>query len=152
MAATPVMTPPSAILACLVLSRYPSDCAEHEVPMPQFQPTVFPDIRLPLSGNVDQTINPWTWFFRGITQFGLININLGQSSDPDLEQSVLNEVGSYGRQIGQISDALDVLLRHVPLENLNKHDRDALTDFRLQLEQVNRLKEKRGRKRLPQAA
>jgi hypothetical protein len=120
--------------------------------MPQFQPTVFPDIRLPLSGNVDQTINPWTWFFRGITQFGLININLGQSSDPDLEQSVLNEVGSYGRQIGQISDALDVLLRHVPLENLNKHDRDALTDFRLQLEQVNRLKEKRGRKRLPQAA
>jgi hypothetical protein len=43
-------------------------------------------------------------------------------------------------------------MRHVPLENLNKHDRDALTDFRLQLEQMNRLKEKRGRKRLPQAA
>jgi hypothetical protein len=61
-------------------------------------------------------------------------------------------VGSYGRQIGQIGDALDVLLRHVPLENLNKHDRDALTDFRLQLEQVNRLKEKRGQKRLLQAA
>lgn len=61
-------------------------------------------------------------------------------------------MGSYGRQIGQIGDALDVLLRHVPLENLNKHDRDALTDFRLQLEQVNRLKEKRGQKRLPQAA
>ena len=120
--------------------------------MPQFQPTVFPDIRLPLSGNVDQTINPWTWFFRGITQFGLININLGQSSDPDLEQSVLNEVGSYGRQIGQISDALDVLLRHVPLENLSKHERGALTDFRLQLDTVNRLKEKRGQKKLPRAA
>jgi hypothetical protein len=63
-------------------------------------------------------------------------------------QCVLDEVGSYGRQIGQISDALDVLLRHVPLENLNKHDRDALTDFRLQIDQVNRLKEKRGRKQL----
>ena len=120
--------------------------------MPQFQPTVFPEFRLPLSGNVDQTINPWTWFFRGISQFGLININLGQSSDPDLERDILDEVGSYGRQIGQISDALDVLLRHVSLENLSKRDRDALTDFRLQLEQVNRLKEKRGRKRLPQAA
>jgi hypothetical protein len=120
--------------------------------MPQFQPTVFPDIRAPFSGNVDQTINPWTWFFRGVTQFGLININLGKSSDPDLEQSVLDEVGSYGRQIGQISDALDVLLRHIPLENLNKHERDALTDFRLQLEQVNRLKEKRGQTKLPQAA
>ena len=120
--------------------------------MPQFQPTLFPEFRLPLSGNVDQTINPWTWFFRGISQFGLININLGQSSDPDLEQSILDEVGSYGRQIGQISDALDVLLRHVPLADLKKRDRDALTDFRLQLEQVNRLKEKREKKRLPQVA
>ena len=120
--------------------------------MPQFQPTIFPDMRGPFSGNVDQTINPWTWFFRGVSQFGLININLGKSADPDLEQTVLDEVGSYGRQIGQISDALDVLLRHVPLENLSKHERDALTDFRLQLEQVNRLKEKRGQKKLPRAA
>ena len=64
----------------------------------------------------------------------------------------MDEVGSYGRQIGQISDALDVLLRHVPLENLSRHERDALTDFRLQLEQVNRLIEKRGQKKLPRAA
>jgi hypothetical protein len=120
--------------------------------MAQFQPKMFPDFRLPLSGNVDQTINPWTWFFRGPAQFGLINVNLGQSADPDLEQDILDGVGTYGRQIGQISDALDVLLRHVPLENLSKHERDALTDFRLQLEQVNRLKEKRGQKKLPRAA
>ena len=116
--------------------------------MPQFQPTLFPNFRLPLSGNVDQTINPWTWFFRGITQFGFININLGQSADPDLEQEILDDVGSYGRQIGQISDALDVLLRHVRPEGLSQHDRDALTDFRLQLEEVNRLKEKRRERQL----
>jgi hypothetical protein len=51
-------------------------CTTEGFPMPQFQPTMFPDIRGPFSGNVDQTINPWTWFFRGVTQFGLININL----------------------------------------------------------------------------
>jgi hypothetical protein len=113
---------------------------------------MFSNLNLPFSGNVDQTINPWTWFFRGVTQFGLININLGQSADPGLEQDILDEVGSYGGQIGQVSDALDVLLRHVPLENLSKHERDALTDFRLQLEQVNRLKEKRRQKKLPRVA
>ena len=83
---------------------------------------------------------------------GLVNINLGRSSDPNLEQTILDEVGSYGRQIGQISDALDVILRHVPLDNLTERDRDALTDFRLQIEQVNRLKAKRGRERQLQAA
>jgi hypothetical protein len=31
-----------------------------EFAMPQFQPTIFPDFRFPLSGNIDQTINPWT--------------------------------------------------------------------------------------------
>ena len=62
--------------------------------MPQFQPTIFPDFRFPLSGNVDQTINPWTRFFRGISQFGLVNINLGSSADPDLEQQILDDVAA----------------------------------------------------------
>jgi len=65
-----------------------------EFAMPQFQPTIFPDFRFPLSSNVDQTINPWTWFFRGISQFGLVNINLGSSVDPDLEQQILDDVAA----------------------------------------------------------
>jgi hypothetical protein len=65
-----------------------------EFAMPQFQPTIFPDFRFPLSGNVNQTINPWTWFFRGISQFGLVNINLGSSADPDLEQQILDDVAA----------------------------------------------------------
>jgi len=82
-----------------------------EFAMPQFQPTIFPDFRFPLSGNVDQTINPWTWFFRGINQFGLININLGSSADPDLEQQILEDVGSYGRQIGRSAMPVTSCLR-----------------------------------------
>jgi len=42
-------------------------------------------LAMPLSGNVDQVIDPWTFMLRMVgSQFGLININLGKSSDPDL--------------------------------------------------------------------
>jgi hypothetical protein len=62
-----------------------------------------PEFRLPLSGDVTQAINPWSWFFRTVgNQLGLININLGKSSDPELEQRIVNEVGTYGKQLGQI--------------------------------------------------
>ena len=53
-----------------------------------------PNLRLPLSGDVMQTINPWNWFFKSTgSQFGLVNINLGRSADPALEEDILNEVG-----------------------------------------------------------
>ena len=60
-----------------------------------------PTFKLPLSGDVTQSINPWNWFWRSVGgQFGLININLGKSADPDLESQILEDVGSYGRQLG----------------------------------------------------
>lgn len=53
-----------------------------------------PNFRLPLSGEVAQAINPWAWFLRWAgNQIGLININLGKSSDPDTEQRIFDEVG-----------------------------------------------------------
>ena len=103
-----------------------------------------PNFRLPLSGDVTQTINPWTWFFRTVgSQFGLININLGKSSDPVLEEQILNDVGSYGRQIGQIGDALRVLVDHVKLDGLKPEEVRALKALRYQLDEVDRLKSKR---------
>ena len=72
-----------------------------------------PAFRLPLSGNVTQSINPWTWFFNPIgSQVGLVNIELGQSSNPAIEEEVLSDVASYGKQLGRIEDALLVLLAH----------------------------------------
>src|SRR5438132_1462421 len=42
-----------------------------------------PAFRLPLSGNVTQSINPWTMLFNPVgSQVGLVNIDLGQSSGP----------------------------------------------------------------------
>jgi hypothetical protein len=103
-----------------------------------------PEFRLPLSGDVSQTINPWTMFFRAVgSQFGLININLGKSADPELEQRILADVGSYGRQIGQLGDALKVLLDHVKLDGLKPEEQTALDALRFQLTEIDRLKTKR---------
>src|SRR5208282_6154236 len=90
-----------------------------------------PDVRLPFSGNVTQSINPWTWSFSPMgSQFGLINVNVGQSSDPDTELQILEDVGSYGRQIGRIGDALAVLLKHVRLEKLNAEEKAPINQDR----------------------
>ncbi|MGO9512899.1 MAG: hypothetical protein ACLP2F_04550 [Steroidobacteraceae bacterium] len=103
-----------------------------------------PTFRLPLSGDVTQTINPWNWFVNMLgNQFGLININLGKSSDPQLEEQILNDVGSYGRQIGQIGDALQVLIRHANLTSLSTDEQRALNALQFQLDEVNRIKYKR---------
>jgi hypothetical protein len=86
-----------------------------------------------------QAINPWTFMNQG-AQLGLININLGQTPRPDIEQKVLDEVGSYGRQLGRIGDALEVLLDHVKLDGLGREELDALAILRGQLAEVRKVK------------
>lgn len=103
-----------------------------------------PDFRLPLSGDVIQAINPWQWMWNASGgQYGIVNINLGRSTDPALEQRILEEVGSYGRQIGRLSDVVAILLKHVQPEQLTPEEREQLADFQLQLAQVERLKARR---------
>jgi hypothetical protein len=84
--------------------------------------------KLPLSGDVVQSINPWTAFLSPIgSQFGLININLGQSSEPGVEQDALSDVGSYGKQLGRIGDALIVLIAHFhPDKPLSRQETSAI--------------------------
>jgi hypothetical protein len=85
-----------------------------------------PSFRLPLSGNVTQSINPWTWFFNPVgSQVGLVNIELGQSSNPAVEEEVLSDVASYGKQLGRIEDALLVLLAHFRPERPLTDDEEA---------------------------
>jgi hypothetical protein len=97
-----------------------------------------PDVRLPLSGNVTQTINPWTWMFAPVgSQVGLINVDVGSSADPEMEQAMLKDVGSYGRQLGRIGDVLLVLLKHVRLEDLTPTEHAAISALRDQLKSVD---------------
>lgn len=101
--------------------------------------------RLPLSGNVNQTINPWTWAFSG-NSFALFNVNLGRSADPQIEEAVLDQVGSYGRQIGQLADALLVVLDRVDLGTLAPDQARAIERLRAQVVAVDAIKHGRRAK------
>jgi hypothetical protein len=100
-----------------------------------------PNLQMPLSGDVHQTLNPWNW---------LININMGKSSDPGLERAILEEVGTYGRQLGRLSEALEVLLNHVKLENLKPDERKKITAFLYLQEEIAAVKS-RSRERPTEA-
>lgn len=91
-----------------------------------------------------QAINPWTFNAGGAMQYGLVNISLGQTSRPDIERAVLGEVGSYGRQLGRIGDALEVLIRHFDKHELSEAEGDALAILMGQLAEVRKVK---GRER-----
>ena len=86
-----------------------------------------------------QAINPMTFYQQG-TQFGLINIDLGDTAESDLERKILDKVGSYGRQIGRIGDALEVVLKHVKLGDLNSDEQDALDILKGQIAAVRQAK------------
>jgi hypothetical protein len=106
-----------------------------------------PTFKLPLSGDVVQSINPWTALLSPIgSQVGLININLGQSSAPDVEQEVLSDVGTYGKQLGRIGDALIVLMAHFhPRQPLTAEETKSLDALKEMLQQVADVKKKHNR-------
>src|SRR5271154_668755 len=95
--------------------------------------------KLPLSGDVVQSINPFTAFMTG-GQFGLININLGQSNDENVEKEVLTDVAGYGMQLGRIEDILIVLLRHFRPEKQLSNDESEAIDALTKM--LNRIAEK----------
>jgi hypothetical protein len=89
-----------------------------------------------------QPITPWKFYQQG-AQFGFINIDLGNTQHPDVEQTILDEVGSYGRQLGRIGDALEVFLKHVKLKGqLSQDEKDALTVLQGQLAEVRQVKQR----------
>jgi hypothetical protein len=106
-----------------------------------------PTFKLPLSGDVIQSINPAAWFMSPMgSQLGLVNINLGQSSEPKVEEDVLTDVAGYGKQLGRIGDALIVLLRHLPKDVvLSKAEREAVHALKDMLNQIADAKERRQR-------
>ncbi|MEA3050434.1 MAG: hypothetical protein QOG84_2270 [Sphingomonadales bacterium] len=88
-----------------------------------------------------QAINPWSFYNQG-AQLGFVNINLGQTAHPEIEQKVLDEVGSYGRQLGRIGDALEVLIDHFDSKGLGKPEKDALAILKGQLAEIRKVKQR----------
>ena len=98
--------------------------------------------KLPLSGDVPLWINPITWFMSG----NQININLGESSDPQIEAEILDSVGSYGRQLGQLFDVVITLLDHLPDQAaLTPDDRRAIASFKKMADDIATIKQKHRR-------
>ncbi len=103
-----------------------------------------PMFKLPLSGDVTQTINPWTAIYSPTGgQWGLVNVVLGQSSAPQVEADVLTDVAGYGKQLGRIGDAMRVLLKHLPKDSdLSHKDRAAIKALRDMLADIEAVKQR----------
>lgn len=91
--------------------------------------------------NLWQAINPWSWQFSG-DQIGLINISIGETKYPELERKILDEVGSYGRQIGRLGDAMEVLIGLVDKASLTDDQRDTLEVLEGELAKIRKVKRK----------
>jgi hypothetical protein len=102
------------------------------------------ELHWPLSGDVTQWINPSWWMGSLAQQFGFININETSSADPQLEQRIVGEVASYGRQLGWISEALETVIgcvRHAGLtDKLTGPEQVALERLDRLVDDVRRVK------------
>ena len=96
-------------------------------------------IRAPLSGDVTQDI---TSSIGG--QLGLLNINATRSGDPGLEQRIITQVASYGRQLGRLVDAVDVLARQRSRHGLDEADIRALDQLQELAKQITAVKEQKA--------
>jgi hypothetical protein len=60
------------------------------------------------------------------------SLNLGTSSNTKVEQQVLEQVGSYGKQIGHLAEALELVIQMLHLmehKDLSQHGKDAVQVF-----------------------
>lgn len=75
--------------------------------------------------------------------FNLFNVDLGASTNPDVEDKALKQVGSYGRQIGRLAEALEVVIQKLQLldhKDLTPDQRDALQVFLGDVSEVRKIK------------
>lgn len=89
------------------------------------------------SGDVSQ----WFDMFSN-NNVSFFSVNLGTSRATQVEHAVLEEVGTYGRQLGRIGDALEVLIKHFqPAEELTEKEQIAIDDLKAMLRDIARVKE-----------
>ena len=75
--------------------------------------------------------------------FHFFNVNLGASSNPAVEREALDKVGSYGKQIGHLAEALELIVEKLKLlesKELSQKDRDVLQVFLGDVSAVRQIK------------
>lgn len=78
--------------------------------------------------------------------FNFLNVNAGVSSNASIEQDVLQNVGSYGKQIGHLAEALEVVIEKLKIledKSLTEDQKDALKVFLGDVAAVRQLKQER---------
>lgn len=78
--------------------------------------------RAPLSGTTNTSL-PWSWW----NQWCPITINNMATSAPEKETHIVQNVASYGKQLGRIMDVISVLLKDQ--KNLGKTEQKAVDAF-----------------------
>jgi hypothetical protein len=104
------------------------------------------EVHAPLSGAVNQAIE--TSLARSLGQLGLINITTARAGDPDLERRIVEQVASYGRQLGWLLEAVDALVRGHRGEPPQPGDEQALEQARRLRGEVDELKQRAAAERL----
>jgi hypothetical protein len=101
-------------------------------------------LKAPLSGDVLQhLVDPS--LLRDNAQLGLLNINAMQSPDPVFERRIITEVASYGRQLGRLVEAVDVLARRQERVGMPVDDQRALDQLQDLAQQIAATKTKEDR-------
>jgi len=88
-----------------------------------------------------QIINPLYWLTSGTGQIGFVNINGTASANPEVEAEIVEKVATYGRQLGRISDVLDVVLRKQEASTWNGQEKKAFDDFKDMIGKIAAVKE-----------
>jgi hypothetical protein len=102
-----------------------------------------PTVHWPFSGAVKQTIAPETdWFFGRIALGG---------GDEDIEQRVFEEVASYGKQLGLISEILVEMADNVKLSKKNAESLARLKEIASRVEGIKDQQRDQQRHRLKDA-
>jgi hypothetical protein len=58
-----------------------------------------------------------------------------------VETEILDNVGSYGRQLGRLGEALEVLVRRLPRSELTESELAAIEAFSVQIREIAKIKE-----------
>jgi hypothetical protein len=75
--------------------------------------------------------------------FNLFNVNMGASSNAAIEQEALQTVGSYGKQIGHLAEALEIVIGKLDLldsKDVSVSEKDALRIFLADVSAIRKIK------------
>jgi hypothetical protein len=77
--------------------------------------------------------------------FNLFSVNLGTTSNAAIEREALEKVGSYGKQLGHVAEALEVLIHKLGVldsTELSQSDKDAVRVFLGDVAAIRQIKAK----------